>query len=192
MMQFRKVKITNYYLRFRLATEITWRENGGKNFLDCRSRASVPSLNLQLKTFNFYHVATFISKSPAETEAVGQQFAEDIGPGSTLALKGELGSGKTVFVKGLVAGLGTRCDVTSPTFTILHEYRGGRLPIYHFDFFRLESRESVARLGLDDYFFGDGVSVIEWADRFREFIPQRARWILFEIKSENQRAITFE
>jgi len=137
-------------------------------------------------------VATFISKSPAETEAVGQQFAEDIGPGSTLALKGELGSGKTMFVKGLVAGLGTRCDVTSPTFTILHEYRGGRLPIYHFDFFRLENRESVARLGLDDYFFGDGVSVIEWADRFREFIPQQARWILFEIKSENQRAITFE
>jgi len=137
-------------------------------------------------------VATFISKSPAETEAVGQQFAEDIGPGSTLALKGELGSGKTMFVKGLVAGLGTCCDVTSPTFTILHEYRGGRLPIYHFDFFRLENRESVVRLGLDDYFFGDGVSVIEWADRFREFIPQRARWILFEIKSENQRAITFE
>jgi len=97
-----------------------------------------------------------------------------------------------MFVKGLVSGLGTRRDVTSPTFTILHEYRGGRLPIYHFDFFRLENRESVARLGLDDYFFGDGVSVIEWADRFREFIPQQARWILFEIKSENQRAITFE
>jgi tRNA threonylcarbamoyladenosine biosynthesis protein TsaE len=137
-------------------------------------------------------VATFISKSPAETEAIGRQLAEDIGPGSLLALKGELGSGKTMFVKGLVAGLGTSCYVTSPTFTILHEYRGGRLLVYHFDFFRLEDRESVARLGLDDYFFGDGVSVIEWADRFPEFIPRQARWILFEIKSENQRAITFE
>ena len=134
----------------------------------------------------------FISKSPAETEAIGRQLAENIGPGSFLALKGELGSGKTMFVKGLVAGLGTSCDVTSPTFTILHEYGGGRLPVYHFDFFRLANRESVARLGLDDYFFGDGISVIEWADRFPEFIPRQARWILFEIKSENQRAITFE
>jgi tRNA threonylcarbamoyladenosine biosynthesis protein TsaE len=137
-------------------------------------------------------VATFISNGPAESEAIGRQLAAEIGVGSVLALKGDLGSGKTMFVKGLVAGLGSRADVTSPTFTIVHEYRGGRLPVYHFDFFRLENRESVARLGLDDYFFGDGVSVIEWADRFSELIPQQARWILFEIKSENQRAITFE
>jgi tRNA threonylcarbamoyladenosine biosynthesis protein TsaE len=123
---------------------------------------------------------------------MGQQFAEEIGVGSILALNGDLGSGKTVFVKGLVAGLGSRADVTSPTFTILHEYRGGRLPVYHFDFFRLENRESIVRLGLDDYFFGDGVSVIEWGDRFPELIPQRARWILFEIKSANERAITFQ
>ena len=122
---------------------------------------------------------------------MGQQFAEEIGIGSILALRGDLGSGKTVFVKGLVAGLGSRADVTSPTFTILHEYRVGRLPVYHFDFFRLENRESITRLGLDDYFFGDGVSVIEWAERFPELIPQQARWISFEIKSANQRAITF-
>ena len=137
-------------------------------------------------------MATFISNSPAETEAIGQQLAVEIGVGSILALNGDLGSGKTVFVKGLVAGLGSRADVTSPTFTILHEYRGGRLPVYHFDFFRLENRESIVRLGLDDYFFGDGVSVIEWGDRFPELIPQRARWILFEIKSANERAITFQ
>ena len=123
---------------------------------------------------------------------MGHQFAEEIGTGSILALTGELGSGKTVFVKGVVAGLGSCRDVTSPTFTILHEYQGGRLPVYHFDFFRLENRDSVERLGLDDYFLGDGVSVIEWADRFPELLPQQARWILFEIKSENQRAITFQ
>jgi tRNA threonylcarbamoyladenosine biosynthesis protein TsaE len=123
---------------------------------------------------------------------MGRQFAKDLETGSVLALRGDLGSGKTIFVKGLVAGLGSRAAVTSPTFTILHEYREGRLPVYHFDFFRLEDRQSIARLGLDDYFFGDGVSVIEWADRFPEFIPQEARWILFEIKSENQRAITFQ
>lgn len=96
-----------------------------------------------------------------------------------------------MFVKGLVAGLGSSVNVTSPTFTILHEYRGGRLPVYHFDFFRVEDRRSVARLGLDDYFYGDGVSVIEWADRFPEFIAEQAQWLLFEIKSETQRAITF-
>jgi tRNA threonylcarbamoyladenosine biosynthesis protein TsaE len=136
-------------------------------------------------------VATFISNSPAETEEIGRRLAEEIGVGSILALKGDLGSGKTIFVKGLLAGLRSHADVTSPTFTIVHEYRGGRVPVYHFDFFRLEKRESVARLGLDDYFFGDGVSVIEWADRFPELIPRQAHWILFEIKSENQRAITF-
>ena len=136
-------------------------------------------------------MATFISNSPVETEAIGKQFAEEIGIGSILALRGDLGSGKTVFVKGLVAGLGSRAAVTSPTFTILHEYRGGRLPVYHFDFFRLEERQSIMRLGLDDYFFGDGVSVIEWAERFPELIPKQARWILFETTSENQRAITF-
>ena len=137
-------------------------------------------------------MATFISNSPAETEAIGRQLAERIDVGGVLALKGELGSGKTLFVKGLVAGLGSSADVISPTFTIAHEYRGGRLPVYHFDFFRLEDSQSLARLGLDDYFFGDGVSVIEWADRFPEFIPEQARRILFEIKSDTQRTITFK
>jgi tRNA threonylcarbamoyladenosine biosynthesis protein TsaE len=137
-------------------------------------------------------VATFISNSQDETEAIGRRLAEHIGVGSVLALKGDLGSGKTSFVKGLVAGLGSSAGVTSPTFTILHEYRGGRLPVYHFDFFRVEDRQSVKGLGVDDYFFGDGISVIEWADRFPEFIPEQARWILFEIKSENQRAISVQ
>jgi len=137
-------------------------------------------------------VATFISNSPAETEAIGRQVAENIGVGSVLALKGDLGSGKTLFVKGVVNGLGSSADVTSPTFTILHEYRAGRLPIYHFDLFRIENPQALARLGLDDYFFGDGISVIEWADRFPDFVPEQARWIFFEIKSETQRAIRFQ
>ena len=128
----------------------------------------------------------------AETEAIGRRFAKDVDAGSVLALKGELGSGKTQFVKGLVAALGSGATITSPTFTIVHEYPGGRLPVYHFDFFRLEDRQSIARLGLDDYFFGDGISVIEWADRFPEFIPEQARWISFEIKSENTRAISLK
>ena len=134
-------------------------------------------------------MATFISNSPAETEAFGRRLARDVNPGSVLALKGELGSGKTQFVKGLVAGIGSKAPVTSPTFTIVHEYAGGRLPVYHFDFFRLQDRYSVARLGLNDYFFGDGVSVIEWADKFPELLPAHAQWLSFEMKSENERMI---
>jgi tRNA threonylcarbamoyladenosine biosynthesis protein TsaE len=135
-------------------------------------------------------VATFISNSPAETEAIARQLAGDLVAGFVLALKGELGSGKTLFTQGIVAGLESNAPATSPTFTIVHEYQGGRLPVYHFDFFRLEDRESAARLGLEDYLFSDGVSVIEWADRFPELIPEQARWISFEIKSERQRVIT--
>ena len=135
-------------------------------------------------------MATFISNSSAETEAIGRQLARDMDAGSVLALKGELGSGKTLFTQGLVAGLKSDASVTSPTFTIVHEYKGGRLPVYHFDFFRLGTRESAERLGLEDYFFSDGVSVIEWADRFPELIPEQARWISFEIKSERERIIT--
>ena len=136
-------------------------------------------------------MATFISKNPAETESIGRQLANDVATGCVLALTGELGSGKTLFTKGLVAGLGSSAAVTSPTFTIVHEYHGGRLPVYHFDFFRLENGKSAARLGLEDYFFGDGVSVVEWADRFPDLIPKHARWISFEIHSQRQRMITF-
>jgi tRNA threonylcarbamoyladenosine biosynthesis protein TsaE len=135
-------------------------------------------------------VATVISNSPAETEAIARQLAGDLVAGFVLALKGELGSGKTLFTQGIVAGLESNAPATSPTFTIVHEYQGGRLPVYHFDFFRLEDRESAARLGLEDYLFSDGVSVIEWADRFPDLIPEQARWISFEIKSERQRVIT--
>ena len=135
-------------------------------------------------------MATFISNSPAATEKFGRQFAKKLSAGSVLALKGELGSGKTQFVKGLAAGMGSTAAVTSPTFTIIHEYSGGRWPIYHFDFFRVEGRQSAMRLGLHEYFFDDGVSVIEWADRFPDLIPESAQWISFEMKSEDERTIT--
>jgi tRNA threonylcarbamoyladenosine biosynthesis protein TsaE len=139
--------------------------------------------------FENCQVATFISNSPAETEAFGREFAGNLNRGDVLALVGELGSGKTQFVKGLAAGLRTDSAVTSPTFTLIHEYVGGKLPVYHFDFFRIEDRQSAERLGLEDYFFGDGVSVVEWADRFSDLIPPTASWISFETKSESQRAI---
>jgi tRNA threonylcarbamoyladenosine biosynthesis protein TsaE len=131
----------------------------------------------------------FISNSAEETISFGRNRAEQLRAGDIVALAGDLGAGKTQFVKGLVAGLGSAAAVTSPTFTLLHEYIGGRLPVYHFDFYRLEDRNAVVAIGLDDYFFGDGVSVVEWADRFRDLIPKSAHWISFETKSETSRAI---
>jgi tRNA threonylcarbamoyladenosine biosynthesis protein TsaE len=118
--------------------------------------------------------------------------AKKLRRGDVLALVGDLGTGKTQFTKGVVAELGSEAAVTSPTFTLIHEYPGGRLPIYHFDFFRLENGASADRLGLDDYFFGDGVCVVEWADKFPELIPLQARRISFENKSETERLITTE
>src|SRR5205814_9324539 len=96
-------------------------------------------------------------------------------------------AGKTQFVKGFVAGLGSRAEVTSPTFVLLHEYEGGRLPVYHFDFYRLDGSEAVLRLGFDDYVFGDGVSLTEWADRYSALIPKEAKWLSFKVKDENNR-----
>jgi tRNA threonylcarbamoyladenosine biosynthesis protein TsaE len=131
----------------------------------------------------------FISNSPEETTLFGRERARAIRAGDVIALAGDLGTGKTQFVKGFVAGLDSEAAVTSPTFTLLHEYIGGRLTVYHFDFYRLEDRAAALGLGLDDYFFGDGVSVIEWADRFRDLIPRHANWISFEMKSETVRII---
>ena len=106
-----------------------------------------------------------------------------------VALQGDLGAGKTQFVKGVAAALGSTSTVTSPTFTLVHEYRDGRLPIYHFDFFRLEDRQAAINLALDDYFFGDGISIVEWADRFSDLIPETGRWVRFEIGEGDQRRI---
>jgi tRNA threonylcarbamoyladenosine biosynthesis protein TsaE len=133
----------------------------------------------------------FISVSAAETKAIGARLAEKIQAGDVLALVGDLGAGKTQFVKGLGEGLGSTEVVTSPTFTLVHEYQGNRLRIYHLDFYRIESLAALRAIGFDEIIFGDGVSVIEWADRFADAIPPRARWINFEIVSDDQRRILF-
>jgi tRNA threonylcarbamoyladenosine biosynthesis protein TsaE len=131
----------------------------------------------------------FISASVAETEAAGARVARKIQAGDVLALVGDLGSGKTQFVKGLVRGLGCAQVATSPTFPLLHEYHGGLFPIYHFDFYRIENLAALRAIGFDEIVFGNGVSVIEWADRFAEAVPSHARWIKFAIISPDQRQI---
>lgn len=131
----------------------------------------------------------FISKSAEQTIAAGRTYGEQARRGDVFALTGDLGAGKTQFVKGFVAGVESRAEVTSPTFVLVHEYSDGRLPVYHFDFYRLEDRDSILRLGFDEYVFGDGVSLIEWADRHGDLIPRHAKWVSFELKDEHTRVI---
>ena len=134
-------------------------------------------------------MATFISHSVEETIAFAREWSASLQPNDVVALRGELGAGKTHFVKGLVAGCGSTEAVTSPTFAILHEYGGGRLPIFHFDFYRLDHRSEVERLGFDDYLNDNAITVIEWADRFPELLPERARWVELSAAGPHERAI---
>ena len=120
---------------------------------------------------------------------VAAELAMNAKPRDVIALTGELGVGKTQFVKGFAAGLGSAAEVTSPTFTLIHEYFGGRLPVYHFDFYRIESAQELVRLGFDDYVEGDGICIIEWADRFRDLLPAYSMWISITAKSESEREI---
>jgi tRNA threonylcarbamoyladenosine biosynthesis protein TsaE len=136
-------------------------------------------------------MALITSRSPAETFALGQKHAASLRNGSVIALVGDLGAGKTHFVKGLAAGLGHAEEVTSPTFTLLHEYAGGRLPLYHFDFYRLDSEDEALRMGLDDYLEATGVCVVEWGDKFRSLLPRGTQWIELRAGPDDTREILF-
>jgi tRNA threonylcarbamoyladenosine biosynthesis protein TsaE len=131
----------------------------------------------------------FISGSPAETMKAGARAAAAAKIGDVFGLVGDLGAGKTQFVKGFVEAIGSGADVTSPTFTLIHEYDGGRCPVYHFDFYRLDSPDAVVRLGFDEYIDGDGICIIEWADRFPQLLPPATRMITFVVRNETERSI---
>lgn len=117
----------------------------------------------------------FDSYSPEETYAVGERLAVQAQPGEIYALSGDLGVGKTVFTKGFAAGLGIKEPVNSPTFTILQIYEGGRLPLYHFDVYRIEEPEEMEEVGLDEYLFGTGVCLIEWPEQIADCLPESTR-----------------
>jgi tRNA threonylcarbamoyladenosine biosynthesis protein TsaE len=136
-------------------------------------------------------MAAIISHSAEETYRAGCAAACHVGAGDVLALAGDLGAGKTQWVKGLAAGLGSDAAVTSPTFTLIHEYGGGRLPLYHMDCYRLAEPEELLAIGMDDYLDGSGVLVIEWADKFPELMPETARWVRFNIGEGNEREIAW-
>ena len=113
------------------------------------------------------------TNSPEETFDLGRRMGADAKPGQIYTLNGDLGAGKTIFTKGMAAGLGIEEPVSSPTFTIVQEDSGGRLPLYHFDVYRIGEPEEMEEIGYDDYFFGEGVCLIEWAELIRELLPER-------------------
>lgn len=124
---------------------------------------------------------TYLS-SPVETQNLGRQIAADLGAGSVLALVGDLGAGKTTLVQGILAGLGAAESVASPTFTIIHEYRTGRFPVYHFDLYRLDHSAELLDLGWDDYLERGGIVIAEWADKLAHLFPAHTLWC--EIRHE--------
>ncbi|MDE7478001.1 MAG: tRNA (adenosine(37)-N6)-threonylcarbamoyltransferase complex ATPase subunit type 1 TsaE [Lachnospiraceae bacterium] len=135
------------------------------------------------------------TNSPEETFAVGKKLGLMAKPGEIYTLNGELGVGKTVFTQGVASGLGITEHVNSPTFTIVQVYEKGRLPFYHFDVYRIGDIEEMDEIGYEDYFYGDGVCMIEWAERIQELIPAEARNITIEKnleKSFDYRKITIQ
>lgn len=120
------------------------------------------------------------TNSERETYELGLAMGREARPGEVYTLIGDLGVGKTVFTKGLAAGLGIKEPISSPTFTILQEYEEGRLPFYHFDVYRIGDVEEMDEIGYEDYFYGDGVCLIEWADLIREILPEHYKEIRIE------------
>ena len=118
--------------------------------------------------------------SPEETFELGKTLSEKAQPGQIFCLEGDLGTGKTVFTKGFGAGLGIRGPINSPTFTLVQVYEDGRLPLYHFDVYRLGEPEEIEELGYEEYFFGEGVTLVEWASQVEDYIPRDAVWIRIE------------
>ena len=134
-------------------------------------------------------MASIILPDAEATIAFGREFAAKLSAGDVLALCGDLGAGKTHFIKGLAAGLGATTEATSPTFTLIHEYPGGRLPLFHFDLYRLESEDDLLRIGFDDYLDAGGVLAIEWADKFPALLPRHTRWLRFRHHADGGREL---
>jgi tRNA threonylcarbamoyladenosine biosynthesis protein TsaE len=137
------------------------------------------------------------SSSEEETINIGEELGKLLTPGTIIGLNGELGAGKTVFVKGIARGLNTKEEPNSPTFVIMNKYEG-RIPLYHFDLYRISSAEELEAIGYEDYFYGNGVTVVEWSDRVKEIFPDQTIRVEITIpvepddKAETVRKINIE
>ena len=132
-----------------------------------------------------------ISRSPDQTRIVAADFAKTLIAGSVVKLVGDLGSGKTEFVKGLATGLNCENVVTSPTFTLIHEYRGGRLPLFHMDLYRLNHEAELDEIGFEDCLRAGGICAVEWADKFADRMPRDSAEVVLTILQNNTRRIAW-
>lgn len=135
-------------------------------------------------------IKVFISASPDETEKIGKMLGEKLKNGDVIAFKGGLGMGKTRFTSGLAKGLGYDGDVTSPTFALINEYIGGRLPLYHFDMYRVNGWEDLYSTGFFDYMEYDGVIAVEWSENIENALPETAVTVEFKRIDDNKRELT--
>jgi len=129
-------------------------------------------------------------KTTDEAHTWGIQLATTLTAGDVIALCGNLGAGKTQITRGIVAGMESKADVTSPTFTLVHEYLDGRLPVFHFDFYRMESATEVIGIGWDEFLTEPGVIIVEWADLFPNLMPPNTRWFHIEALPDGSRHVT--
>ena len=134
----------------------------------------------------------FITNSPEETEKIGAAIGKIIPAGTVLAYRGDLGAGKTAFTRGLAAGLGYKGRVTSPTFAIVNEYEGGRLPLFHFDMYRLNSADDLFDIGWEDYLSRGGVCAVEWSENVIDALPEDTVWVRIAREGDTARSITIE
>ena len=133
----------------------------------------------------------YITHSPEETEKIGAALAQKLNAGTVIAYRGDLGAGKTAFTRGLARGLGYKESVTSPTYTIVNEYLGGRLPLFHFDMYRLGSADDLWDIGWEDYLDRGGVCAVEWSENVQEAM-EGAISVSIDKLDENTRRITIE
>ena len=133
------------------------------------------------------------SQSEDETMKAGESLAMWLASGDVVALFGDLGTGKTQFIKGVCRGLGVKEHVSSPTFTIVNEYNGEKIRAYHFDFYRMQKTNELREIGFDEYLSGKGICFVEWAERVKEFLPEKRYDVRLELgKNESTRRITIE
>ena len=134
-------------------------------------------------------MTVYKTSSTEETIDLGKKFAASLVPGDIVALSGNIGTGKTHFIKGVAQGFGYKIDVTSPTFNILHEYSTSEIVLYHFDFYRLENANELKNIGFYEYLYGGGISLLEWSDKVVEFLPDNIWQIHIQTLDENIRVI---
>ena len=134
----------------------------------------------------------YTTNSPEETEALGASMGARLKAGTVVAFTGDLGAGKTAFVRGLARGLGIADRVTSPTFTIVNEYLGGRLPLFHFDMYRLPDSDALFDIGWEDYLSRGGVCAVEWSENVMDALPEDTVWVRIAREGDTGRSITIE